>query len=271
MSGASLALPDDVVVGVVVDGNVVVHGVARVGSDSSKDSAVEYAHQGFSLWWDWDATFEQNSSSDAAVVHFLVGISSFNHGTALEGDTSEQSFCLAVCENAGDALETCCTGGFGIATNGTGGDGDVSSEGDTASLGECTDGGGVVEDEDEISDFKANLTTKATSYSTDGGGSGPGSSLSVRVSDGEQGEIPAAVGQSSHNNTRPEASTAEEAGLEDGHDGQTFGICEDVWRNDLVRAKGLGRVYEGRQDLGRLFAFAWLHRVRKGGCWSYNW
>jgi len=144
-----------------------------VSSNSSKDSAVENAHQRLSLRRDRDATLKQGSGSDATVVHLLVGISSFDHSTALERDTSEQTLGFAVCENTGDTLERCCTSSFGIATNGTGSDGNVSSESDTASLGKGANSSSVIENEDKVGKFETDLTTKTTTNGTDCRGSGP--------------------------------------------------------------------------------------------------
>lgn len=74
--------------------------------------------------------------------------------------------------------------------------------------------------------------------------------------------LPGAIGQAGDDNARAETGTTEEAGFEDGHDGETLCICEDLGRNDLVGAKGLFRVDEGSENLAGLFAFAWGKKVR---------
>jgi hypothetical protein len=69
--------------------------------------------------------------------------------------------------------------------------------------------------------------------------------------------LPGAVCQTGYDDTGAETTRTEEAGLEDGHDGKTFGICEDLGRNDLVGAEGLSGVDEGREDLASLFTLAY--------------
>lgn len=186
MSGTSSALPDDVVVGFIVDGNVVVHGVALICSISGEYSAVEDAHQRLGLGWDGNGALEQGSGSDATVVHLLVGISSLDHSTTFERDTSKQALGLAVSKDTSDTFERGGTSSFSVAPDGTSGNRDVASKSDTASLSKGADSGSVIEDEDEIGEFETNLTTKATTDGTDCRGSGPEGDVSRYLGQSEE-------------------------------------------------------------------------------------
>ncbi len=74
------AFPDDVVVRVAVDGDVIVHGVCAYGAAShpGEDAGVEDAHQGFGGGWGADTAFEELARGDAGVVELCVGVSSFD-------------------------------------------------------------------------------------------------------------------------------------------------------------------------------------------------
>jgi hypothetical protein len=71
----------------------------------------------------------------------------------------------------------------------------------------------VVEDEDKVCEFEADLSTKAAADGPDGGGGGPRS-----------------VGETSDYDAGTEAGCAEEASLEDGEDGETL----DLLRQPLL-------------------------------------
>jgi hypothetical protein len=71
------------------------------------------------------------------------------------------------------------------------------------------------------------LSTEATSYSSDSGGSRPRS-----------------ISQSCDYNTTSEATAAQETSFEDCEDRQTFGVGEDLWWDDLIGAEGLFGVDE---------------------------
>jgi hypothetical protein len=191
-------------VAVVVDGNVVVHGVAGDGgraAHAGEDAGVEDGHQGLSLGRRRDAAGEDLLGAVAGAVELLVGVATLDDAGALEGDAGEEALGLGVGEDAGDALERGGTCGFGVAADGAGGDGDVASEGQGAGLGEGLDGRDVIEDEDEVGELKADLATKAAAYRRDGARSGP-----------------TAVGEAGDDEATSEAAGAEEAGLEDGED-----------------------------------------------------
>ena len=92
---------------------------------------------------------------------------------------------------------------LGVAADGPRGDGHVAAEGDGARhCEEGADGGGVVEDEDEVGDLDADLAAEAAAGGGDGRGRGPG-----------------AVGEAGDDEARAEARRAQEAGLDDGDDG----------------------------------------------------
>lgn len=92
-------------------------------------------------------------------------------------------------------------------------------------MGKRLDGAGVVEDEDEICKLEADLATEAGTGRRDSAWSAP-----------------CAVGQASYYEAAAKAARAEEAGLEDGDNGETLGIGENRGRDDLVRTEGLARV-----------------------------
>jgi hypothetical protein len=107
-------------------------------------------------------------------------------------------------------------------------------------LGKRLDSLGVVEDEHKISQLEADLAADAGTTGRDGTRSAPG-----------------AIGKPSDDEAATEATGADEAGLENGEDGEALGVGEDRRRNDLVGTKGLARVDEGGEDLAALFAFRW--------------
>ena len=84
-------------------------------------------------------------------------------------------------------------------------------------MGECLHSAGVVENEDEVCEFEADLSTESTSYSSDSGGCRPRS-----------------ISQSCDYNSTTEATAAQETGFEDCEDCQTFGVGEDLWWDDLI-------------------------------------
>lgn len=102
-------------------------------------------------------------------------------------------------------------------------------------MGESLDGGGVIEDEDEIGKLEADLAADASASGRNSTGSAPG-----------------AIGQSGNDETAAEATGSDEAGLENGDDGEALGICQNRRWNDLVGSEGLARVDEGGQDLATL-------------------
>lgn len=69
-------------------------------------------------------------------------------------------------------------------------------------------------------------------------------------------QLPGAVCQTRYDDAGAETGTTEEAGLEDGHDSETFGICEDIGRDDLVGAESLFGVDKGCEDLASLLTLA---------------
>ncbi|KAI6769030.1 hypothetical protein HG531_010134 [Fusarium graminearum] len=88
--------------------------------------------------------------------------------------------------------------------------GNIATKGQRARLSECSDSARIVKDKDEISQFEANLTTKAC---TRGRNSTRGT--------------PATVGKPGDDETTTEPSGAEEAGLENSNDGEAFRVGEN--------------------------------------------
>jgi len=206
---ALAALPYYVVARVVVDGNVVVHGVVGNvlrASYAGKDSRVEHLQERRGGWWWGNLSAEDLAGSPSAAVQLLVGISPLDDTTALQTDTGEQSLCLAVAENTSHALQTRRAGSLGIATDGPRRDGDIAAQCQRAGLRKCTDGGCVVEDEDEVGELKANLSAEAAADGSDGRGCRPRS-----------------VCETSDDDARSESRCAEEAGLEDCENREALG------------------------------------------------
>lgn len=174
----------------------------------------------------------------AAAVHLFVGIAALDDGGSLEGDTGEETLGLGVTKDTGEAPQGRGTGSLGVATDRSGGQGDITTQSQRSSLGKRLDSLGVVEDEDKISQLKADLTANAGTTGRNGSRSAP-----------------RAIGKPGDDEAATEATGADEAGLEDGEDGEALGVGEDRRRNDLVGTKGLARVYEGSKDLAALFAF----------------
>jgi hypothetical protein len=68
--------------------------------------------------------------------------------------------------------------------------------------------------------------------------------------------LPTPIRQPGNHNTTPESSRPQKASLKHRHDCETFGIGEDVWRDDLIGCEGLARVDEGGEDGASFLAFA---------------
>lgn len=195
-----MSVPNDVVVPVVVDGDVVVHG--RVGSGTAgahaaKHARAENVHQGRSLRRRSDRAAQKLLRGVSRAVELFVGVATFNDGGALERDTGEEALGLGVGEDARNALEGGGTGGFGVAAYGAGGDGDIATEREGTGLGKGLDSAGVVENKDEIGELEADLATKTSAGGGDSGRGGPG-----------------AVVQAGDDKTATEASGTEETGLD---------------------------------------------------------
>lgn len=105
-------------------------------------------------------------------------------------------------------------------------------------MAEGLDGAGIVEDEDEVGQLEAYLPAEAGASRGDGGGCAP-----------------ASVGEARNHEAGTEASGAEEAGFDDGQDGETFGVGEDGGRDDLFGTERLPWVDEGGENLAALFTF----------------
>jgi hypothetical protein len=101
-------------------------------------------------------------------------------------------------------------------------------------------GTGVVEDEDKVRKLEADLSAETTSYSSDRGGRRPRS-----------------IRESRDYNTTSETATAQETSFENGENGQTFGIGENLRWDDLIGAEGLLGVDEGSEDTSAFLTFAW--------------
>lgn len=196
------SVPHLVIVLVVVHGCSVVHAIiVASGAHSVEGPRVENVQQGGGGgWWSLGAA-QELPRTDGTTVQLCVGIFSLDDGAALQADAGEQALGLAVTENTGDALEGGGTGSFGIAPHRAGGERDVAAEGQGAGLREGPDGGGVVEDKDEVGELEAYLTTEAGASGRDGGWGGPG-----------------AVGEAGNDEAGAETSRAEEASFDDGED-----------------------------------------------------
>ena len=68
--------------------------------------------------------------------------------------------------------------------------------------------------------------------------------------------LPRPIRQPRNNNTPSKPPGAQEAGLEDRHDGETLGIGEDLGWDDLIWSEGLAGVDEGCEDAAAFFALA---------------
>lgn len=234
-----LAVPHHVVVLVVVYGHVVVHGVAG-GADphAAEDARVEDVHEGLGLGRRPHGAREELLGRVAGAVHLFVGVAALDDGGPLEGDAGEEALGLGVAEDAGDAPQGRGTGSLGVAADGPGGQGDVAAQSEGTGLGKRLDGLGVVEDEDKVGQLEADLAADAGTAGRDGAGGAPG-----------------AIGEPGDDEAATEAAGTDEAGLEDGDDGEALRVGEDRRRDDLVGAKSLARVDEGGEDLAALFAF----------------
>lgn len=170
VTGSCTAFPDDVVVRVAVDGDVVVHGIRAYSAAShpSEDTGVEDAHEGLGGGWGTDTAFEELARGDAGVVELCVGVSSFDDGRAFKRDAGEETFGFGVGKDTGYAPETRCSSCFGIAAYGASGDGDIAAKGEGAFLGERPDGRRVIEDKDEVCQLEADLATKSTAACDNG-------------------------------------------------------------------------------------------------------
>lgn len=236
-----LTIPYHIVVLVVVYGHVVVHGVAGSADPHTTEGArVEDVHEGRSLRWRSHRASEQLLGCVAGTIHLFVGIAALDDGGSLEGDAGEETLGLGITEDTGEAPQGRGTGSLGVATDGTSGQGDITTQSQRSSLSKRLDSLGVVEDKDKIGQLEADLTADAGTAGRDSTRSAPG-----------------AIGKPSDDKTATEATGADEAGLEDGEDSETLSVGEDRRRNDLVGTKGLARVDEGGEDLAALFAFRW--------------
>ena len=68
--------------------------------------------------------------------------------------------------------------------------------------------------------------------------------------------LPRPIRQPRNNNTTPKPPGAQEAGLEDRHDGETLGIGEDLGWDDLIGSEGLAGIDEGCEDAAAFLALA---------------
>ncbi|KAH9822014.1 hypothetical protein Tdes44962_MAKER10298, partial [Teratosphaeria destructans] len=235
------ALPDDILMRVVVDGDVVVHVVvAREGAaHAGEDAGVEDSRQGFGLRRDGDVAAEQLSGGEFLAVHLLVRVPAFDEHAALERHAGEQAFGLAVGEDAAHALQTRGARGFGIASHRPRRNAHVPTQRQTAHLREGLDRARIIQYKDKVRQLEADLSAKPSSDGPDGGGCGP-----------------RAVRQTGDDHAGAKATGSEEAGFEDGEDGEALGVGEDGGRDDLVGTEGLSGVDEGGEDATALFAFA---------------
>jgi hypothetical protein len=101
-------------------------------------------------------------------------------------------------------------------------------------------GTGVVEDEHEVRKLEADLSAETSSYSAYCGGRRPRS-----------------IRESRDYNTASETAAAQETSFEDGKNGQTFGIGENLRWDDLIGAEGLLGVDEGSEETSAFLTFAW--------------
>jgi hypothetical protein len=99
-------------------------------------------------------------------------------------------------------------------------------------------GAGIIENEDKVCELEADLSAESTSNGSDSGGRRPGS-----------------VSQSCDNDTTTEATTSQETSLEDGENGQAFGVCENLRWDDFVGTEGLLWVDERGEDATAFLAF----------------
>lgn len=225
---------------VVVYGRLVVHAVfSHAGaSHAAEDPRVKDAHERSSLGWRPNGARQELLRGVASSIHLLVGIATLDNGRTLQGDTSKQTLGLGVAKDSRYAPKRSSTGGLGVATDGTSSQRHIATKGQGTGLGKCLDGAGIVEDEDEVGKFETNLATEAGASSGDSTRGAPG-----------------AIGEACDNEATAEATRSEEAGLEDGDDGEALGVGENVGRDDLFGAEGLARADEGGEDLAALFTF----------------
>lgn len=171
------AVPDNVVVVVVVDRRVIVHGVVAgdgaAATEAGKGAAVENGHESLGLGRRRNAARQDLLGSVAGAVELLVGVAALDDTRALERDTGKETLCLGVGEDAGDAAQGGSTGSLGIASDGTGCEGNVAAEGQGAGLSKGLDGIGVVENEDKVGQLEADLAAKAAADRGDGTGCAP--------------------------------------------------------------------------------------------------
>jgi hypothetical protein len=113
-------------------------------------------------------TAQQLSRSPSPPIEFLVGVSPFNQTTALQTDTSKQSLRFAVAEDTRYTLQTCDSGSFRISTNRTRCDRHIAAEGQRTGLRECAHRRCIVQNENEVSQFEANLSAEAATDCANG-------------------------------------------------------------------------------------------------------
>lgn len=167
---AATALPHDVVVRVVVHGDVVVHAVVGCGraTYAREDSGVEHAQQRLGGRRGRDLAAQQLSRGPSPPVQLLVCVSALDQPAAFQTDTGEQALCLAVAEDARHALQTGHSSRLRVPADRPGRDGDVAAECQGAGLGECAYCRGVVQDEDEVSQLEADLPAEPAADGADG-------------------------------------------------------------------------------------------------------
>lgn len=107
---------------------------------------------------------------DFGVVEFFVGVAAFDEDGAFERDTCEEAFGFAVGEDAGYAFEACGSCGFSVSAYWACCYADVAAECDGGLLGEGADCRCVVQDEDEVGELDADLSTESAASGADGGG-----------------------------------------------------------------------------------------------------
>lgn len=265
---AGSPLPDDVLVLIRIDGDVVVHGVVVLegAAPAGEDAGVEDVHEGLGLRGHRVGAGEELAGGELAAVHFFVGIPALDQYAPFEGDTCKETLGLAVGEDARNAFEGCGAGRFGVAADGTCSERDVAAERDAAELCKGLDGHGIVEDEDEVGQLEADLAAEAAADGAYCAGcrpvarcmSCPFPSRALR----RWMILPTAIREPRNDNTTPKPSTSQEASLENGQDGQALRIGEDGRRDDFVGAEGLFGIDEGGEDTSGLLALACMHTVQ---------
>lgn len=260
---AATSLPHHVVMAIVVDWDVIVHGIPVAPSIAEECTRVQDTHQSVRAWGRSNSSTEQLARRDSAIVHFLVGILSFHEHASLQTNTSKESLGLGIGKHRGDTPRVRGTSCFRVAPYRSRGDRNIASQRQGSHLRKGPNRSGIVKDKDEVGQLESNLPSKPGTGSSNGRWGGPRT-----------------IGQTRDDHTRSKSSRAEESRFQNSENSQSLqhkavlsvdildsalvlrfafthlGACQDLRRNHFVGAKRLSRVDEGRKDFSNLLAFA---------------